>query len=178
MTVEDNHTHVTCPTCGNGMNTELGRLGDRYRCSWCQSQEVLTVSSHADDQWDERTELPELYPISAWENGFLVPEPHGMEAEEIQYHHPSRQALLRKRTTIVTSVTASNGRYELKRAIIREMILGETDSSVIADFVNESKISKSGFETIAQATVRADRGNGSASTASAETDTPARQRTQ
>lgn len=160
------------------MDTDDGRLGDLYRCPWCQSQEALTVSNHAHDRWDERTKLPELYPISAWENGFLVSDPHGMEAEEIQYHHPSRQALLRKRTTIVTSVTGTDGKYDLKRAIIRDMLRGETSNSVVAEFVNESSISKTGFEKIVEATVRGDQGTGSASTASAGTDTPGRQRTQ
>lgn len=160
------------------METKLGRIDDHYKCSYCGREEALTTSKHAQDQWNERSEKPEMFPIVAWSEGFRVPGPHGMEAEELTYHHPSRQALLRKRTTIVTSVIVPIGKYQLKKAVIQEMIKRNVDSAKIAELVNESSISRSGFEKIAQETSRADQGNGSASTAVGGTDTPARQRTQ
>lgn len=170
---------VTCPNCDNTMEVKTGRLGDRYSCTWCHTESALTVTDHANNQWDDRSSQPQLYPISAWENGFEIPEPHGLEAEEIQYHHPSRQALLRKSTFIVTSITAINAKYKLKKAIIQSMIKRDRAHSEIATFVNESRISRDGFEKIAKATSRGDQGNGSASnTASGGTDTPGRQRTQ
>lgn len=170
---------VTCPTCNSDMNIKLGQVEDHYQCPVCHSEEVLTTSSHAQDQWNDRSKKPQMYPIVAWQNGLRIPEPHGMEAQEMKYHHPSRQALLRKRTTIVTTLTVPIGKYQLKKAVIQEMIKHGRDSAKIAELVNESDINRAGFEAIAQEASRADRGNGSASTAiPGGTDTPGRQRTQ
>lgn len=170
---------VTCPNCFNDMDYKLGQVEDHYRCPYCQTEEILTTSKHAQDQWNDRSKKPELYPIVAWQEGIRVPEPHGMEAQELTYHHPSRQALLRKRTTIVTTVTVPIGKYALKKAVIQEMIKQDQDSADIVGLVNESDINRDGFEEIAQEVSRADRGNGSASTATpGGTDTPGRQRTQ
>jgi hypothetical protein len=160
------------------MDVKLGQVEDHYYCPYCHSEEVLTTSSHAQDQWDDRSRKPETFPIVAWQDSIRIPQPHGMEAQEMKYHHPSRQALLRKRTTIVTTVTVPIGKYQLKKAVIQELIKHDADSSKIAELVNESDINREGFEQIAQETGRGDRGNGSASTASARTDTPGRQRTQ
>lgn len=170
---------VTCPTCDSNMDVKLGQVEDHYICPYCQSEEVLTTSSHAQDQWNDRSREPQTMPIVGWQDGIRIPEPHGMEAEEMKYHHPSRQALLRKRTTIVTTVTVPIGKYALKKAVIQELIKHDADSSKIATLVNESDINRDGFEKIAQEASRADRGNGSASTATpGGTDTPGRQRTQ
>lgn len=137
-----NQPTVTCPTCDNGMDRKLGQVEDHYRCPYCHSEEVLTTSNHAQDQWDNRSKKPELYPITAWQEGFRVPSPHGMVAQEVMYHHPSRQAMLRKRTTIVTTVTVPVGKYRLKKAVIKQMILREEDNAKIVDVVNESDINR------------------------------------
>lgn len=170
---------VTCPTCEHDMDIEPGQMGEYYNCPQCHSQEVLMSSYHADEQWDDRSRTPEMFAISGWANGFRVPEPHGMEAEEVQYHHPSRQALLRKRTTIVTSISVPSGRNELKRAVIREMLKRGGHNSEIAELVNEGRLGREGLEEIVEATSRVDQGNGSASPAQVGgTGTPGRQRTQ
>lgn len=169
---------VTCPECGGEMDTTHTTFGEQYYCFNCGHENTLTESKHVRDQWEERSRCPRMYPISGWENGFVVPKPHGMEAEELRYHHPSRQAVIRKRTTLVTSIDVTSARYTLKKAVIREMIKRGHNNAEIAELVRESNIGRDGLEKIARETSRADRGTGSASTASAGTDTPGRQRTQ
>lgn len=149
-----------------------------YKCANCGTVDELAPTEHSEEQWRDRSRIPNMEVITAWNEGIKIYD-HGFDAEVARYHHPSRIVLLQKCANIVTCIHIPTGKYTGQRASIQAMVREGASSTKIANLLNECDINKSGFEEIVREMDCADRGDGSAEStaASAGTNTPGRQQT-
>lgn len=69
----------------------------------------VELSAHARSRWATRSALPWLDPTLAWAAAVKLPE-SAFDAEEVRYHRRSETLLVRRDTTIVTVVDATDVR--------------------------------------------------------------------
>lgn len=64
---------------------------------------MIVVSEHAAKQWLARTDAPDVFPITAWEQGVPI-ECDALSGDEFRYHDASDTILIRRNETIVTVI--------------------------------------------------------------------------
>jgi len=154
-------TEVTCYYCdGPMLHIGIDR-SDVYECQVCSAVEEIGATDHVEDQWQDRSRVPQMDIIDAWNNSIEIFK-HGFDAQEARYHHPSRIVLLQKRTDLVTAIDVRTARYTGKVASIQAMVRVGADNSQIAELCNESGVNRDGFRQIIDQ-LRADSGDGTAS---------------
>jgi len=84
---------------------------DRY-CS-------LYITSHALKRWNERSEVPRIYPGTAWKEGTAVVGTE-FEADEVRYHSLTGTLLLRKDRSLITVIDVETTSRQTRAAIDRQ----------------------------------------------------------
>jgi hypothetical protein len=82
----------------------------------------IELSEHAVERWKARTpSSTKIGPRVAWLDAedAVVPEPTGLDADEVRYHAPTRTVLLRKDSHMVTVIDLSALRTQARRAVAR-----------------------------------------------------------
>jgi hypothetical protein len=82
--------------------------------------EWVFVSQHAARRWHARAAPsdPPYGPRAAYIEGERVPEPTGLEADEVRYHPPTDALLLRKNNVLVTVIRGREASsYPLREAV-------------------------------------------------------------
>lgn len=157
---------ISCCIC-DGPMFHLGvDHSDVYECGCCGNVAEVTSGRHVAEQWRDRSRLPEMDIVDAWNDSIEIYD-HSFDAEEARYHHPSRIALLCKQTDLVTAIDVPTARYQAKEACVRAMVRVGTDSANIAELCNESGIKTDTLRQIVEQLDRAESGADSASDASA-----------
>lgn len=97
-----------------------------------EPDEWVGVTEHAAERWLDRADDDfDGGPRTAWFDGFLVDEPHGLEADEVRLHEPSGTVLVRKDVDLVTVIDVENMKPELASAVraTRQVIQLTTDTT-------------------------------------------------
>lgn len=59
------------------------------------AEEVVEITDHAWTRWQSRRAAdPGHGPVLAWDRAERVPEPHGLDADEVRYHAPTDLAMV------------------------------------------------------------------------------------
>lgn len=149
-----------CPSC-EADSVPVGEIG-WYPCSDedCNGGTDLRISKHAKNRWRRRSADPELNPMEAWTEGWVVPRQetipedslsqHELVAHEIRYHHPSRMTMLRKNHNIVTVIDTSNARKGIRFAAIEACVREGQDPRVVGELCHDANIEVERFRELAQ----------------------------
>jgi len=78
----------------------------------------LNITSHALKRWNERSDVPKIYPGSAWNEAATVVGTD-LDADEVRYHSLTGTLLLRKDTSLVTVIDVETTSRQTRTAIDR-----------------------------------------------------------
>ncbi|WP_435067684.1 hypothetical protein [Haloplanus sp. C73] len=81
------------------------------------TDDYVRLTDHAADRWAARSDDTGYGPVVAWREGRVIPEPHGLEADEVRFHRPSGTVLLNRDGYLVTVIDADSAKPKLRRAL-------------------------------------------------------------
>lgn len=129
--------------------------GAQFRCRNCDDEWTIHITSHAWDQWNERSQDPDTHPIQAYKRAIeFLSEGTRIKGDEIRYDHESRTVPIRKQDKVVTFDPVLDARTPIQRAAVRSMIREGGMTSEIAELCRECSITTSELKGI----VRFERG--------------------
>ncbi|MFC7028477.1 hypothetical protein ACFQJ5_14440 [Halomicroarcula sp. GCM10025324] len=77
----------------------------------------LHVTDHVDSRrWLQRSDDPVMDPVDAWAHGVRL-RGHGLEGDEVRYHEHTRTVLVRKNTSLVTVLNATDLPSQVRYAV-------------------------------------------------------------
>lgn len=142
-----------CEICGRTAFAIDG--GAQFRCRSCDDEWTIHITSHAWDQWRDRSQDPDQHPIGAYKRAIeFLSEGTRIKGDEIRYDHKSRTIPIRKEDKVVTFDPVLDARTPIQRAAVRSMIREGGMTSEIAELCRECDITTSELKGI----VRFERG--------------------